>query len=193
MGVVMLAWDERLERDVAIKLITPGQMNALARERFLFEARAMARVRHENVVEIYALGETNGAPFFVMEYVPGTTLANWLDDGILDDCLPAIDESLGYLDQICRGVSAIHASGSVHGDLKPANILLGPTSRVAVADMGLSRVLDADGSSDHPLAGTPAYIAPEFAQTNLPPDMVSRGDVYALGVIAYEMLTGEPP
>lgn len=193
MGVVMLAWDERLERDVAIKLITPGQMTDTARARFLIEARAMARIRHENVVEIFSFGETAGAPFFVMEYVPGTTLANWLDDGILDDCLPAIDESLGYLDQICRGVSAIHASGSVHGDLKPGNILLGPASRVAVADMGLSRVLDTDDSSDHPLAGTPAYIAPEFAETDLPSDLVQRGDIYALGVIAYEMLTGEPP
>jgi len=194
MGVVMLAWDERLERDVAIKLIRPGQMTNAAHQRFLVEARAMARIRHENVVEIYAFGETDDAPFFVMEYVPGNTLANWLDDGILEDRLPAIDESLGYLDQICRGVSAIHASGTVHGDLKPGNILLGPASRVAVADMGLSRVLDTtDGSADHPLAGTPAYIAPEFARTDLPPDLVQRGDVYALGVIAYEMLTGEPP
>lgn len=193
MGVVMLAWDERLERDVAIKLIRPGQMTQAAAERFLVEARAMARIRHENVVEIYAFGEADEAPFFVMEYVPGNTLANWLDDGILEDRLPAIDESLGYLDQICRGVSAIHASGTVHGDLKPGNILLGPASRVAVADMGLSRVLDTDGSSDHPLAGTPAYIAPEFARTDLSPEIVQRGDVYALGIIAYEMLTGEPP
>lgn len=195
MGVVMLAWDERLERDVAIKLIRPGQLaSADAHQRFLVEARAMARIRHENVVEIYAYGETSAAPYFVMEYVPGTNLANWLDDAILAGRLPAIDEALGYIDQICRGVSAIHVSGTVHGDLKPGNILLGPASRVAVADMGLSRVLDTgDGAENHPMAGTPAYIAPEFARTDLSPEMVQRSDVYALGVIAYEMLTGEPP
>lgn len=195
MGVVMLAWDQRLERDVAIKLIRPGQVaSADAHQRFLVEARAMARIRHENVVEIYAYGETGDSPYFVMEYVPGTNLANWLDDGFVEGRLPAIDEALGYIEQICRGVSAIHASGTVHGDLKPGNILLGPASRVAVADMGLSRVLDTgDGAENHPMAGTPAYIPPEFARTDLSPEMVQRSDVYALGVIAYEMLTGEQP
>ncbi len=195
MGVVMLARDERLERNVAIKLIRPGRMATKgARDRFLTEARAMARVRHENVVEIYAFGEVEDTPYFVMEYVPGTNLANWLEDALLRDHLPAIDESLGYLDQICRGVSAIHASGTVHGDLKPGNILLGPASRVAVADMGLSRVLDAlDDSALHPMAGTPAYMAPECVSTDLAPELVQRRDVYALGVMAYEMLTGRQP
>ncbi|MET0391053.1 MAG: protein kinase [Polyangiales bacterium] len=195
MGVVVLAVDERLERDVAIKLIRPAfTRNKNARERFLIEARAMARVRHENVVEIYAFGELAESPYFVMEYVPGTNVANWLDDGILEDRLPSIDEALGYLDQMCRGVSAIHTAGALHGDLKPSNLLIGPASRVAVADMGLSRLFDLKGRlGDHPMAGTPAYMAPEFARTDLTRELAQRGDVYALGVIAFEMLTGHQP
>jgi serine/threonine protein kinase len=195
MGMVVLAVDERLERDVAIKLIRPTYgRNKNARDRFLIEARAMARVRHENVVEIFSFGEIEGSPYFVMEYVPGSNVANWLDDLILEDKLPSIDESLGYLDQICRGVAAIHISGTVHGDLKPSNILLGPASRVAIADLGLSRLFDHMGRAGaHPMAGTPAYMAPEFARADLPPQLLQRSDVYALGVIAYEMLTGEPP
>jgi eukaryotic-like serine/threonine-protein kinase len=195
MGVVVLAVDERLERDVAIKLIRPAYTrNPSARDRFLIEARAMARVRHENVVEIYAFGEFDSTPYFVMEYVPGTNVANWLDDGIIEDRLPSIDEALGYLDQVCRGVAAIHASGAVHGDLKPSNLLIGPASRVAVADMGLSRLFDPTGRlGDHPMAGTPAYMAPEFARTDLSRELVQRGDVYALGVIAFEMLSGHQP
>jgi eukaryotic-like serine/threonine-protein kinase len=195
MGVVVLAVDERLERDVAIKLIRPAfTRNQNARERFLIEARAMARVRHENVVEIYAFGELNDAPYFVMEYVPGTNVANWLDDAILENRLPELDDALGYLDQMCRGVAAIHASGAVHGDLKPSNLLIGPASRIAIADMGLSRLFDPTGQpGEHPMAGTPAYMAPEFAVPDLPAELVQRADVYALGVIAYEMLTGHPP
>ena len=195
MGVVVLAVDERLQRDVAIKLIRPAYVaSALARERFLVEARAMARVHHENVVEIYSFGEVDDAPYFVMEYVPGSNVANWLDDGIIEDRLPGIDESLGYLDQICRGLSVIHDSGTVHGDLKPSNILLGAASRVAITDLGLSRALDQAGrEGDNPMAGTLAYIAPEFARKDVPPELAHRADIYALGVIAYEMLTGEAP
>jgi serine/threonine-protein kinase len=194
MGMVLLAVDEKLERDVAIKLIRPTQKQKNARERFLIEARAMARVRHENVVEIFSFGELESSPYFVMEYVPGSNIANWLDDLILENQMPGIDEALGYLDQICRGVAAIHVSGTVHGDLKPSNILLGPASRVAIADLGLSRLFDHMGRAGaHPMAGTPAYMAPEFARTDLPGHLLQRSDIYAIGVIAYEMLTGEPP
>ncbi len=195
MGVVVLALDERLERDVAIKLIRPAfTRSESARERFLIEARAMARVRHENVVEIYAFGELDETPYFVMEYVPGTNVANWLDDAILEDRLPSVDEALGYLDQMCRGVTAIHSSGTVHGDLKPSNLLIGPASRLAIADMGLSRMFDPTGRpGEHPMAGTPAYMAPEFARIDLAAELVQRADIYALGVIAFEMLTGQAP
>lgn len=195
MGVVLLATDTRLEREVAIKLIRPAYVaNRKARERFLIEARAMARVRHENVVEIFTFGEIGGSPYFIMEYVPGSNIANWLDELILEDRLPSIDEALGYLDQVCRGLAAIHAAGAVHGDLKPSNILLGQASRVAITDLGLSRLFDHTTGhiGDHPMAGTPAYLAPEFSRQDLPAHLLQRSDIYSLGVIAYEMLTGEP-
>jgi serine/threonine-protein kinase len=195
MGSVVLALDERLQREVAIKLIHPAYGAASdARERFLAEARAMARVKHENVVEIYAFGELDDVPYFVMEYVPGTSIANWLDDLILANRLPSVDESLGYLDQVCRGLTAIHAAGTVHGDLKPNNVLLGPASRVAIADLGLSRLFDTQsGAGDLPLAGTPAYMPPEQMMPDVPAALLPRADVYALGVLAYEMLTGDLP
>ena len=196
MGSVLLAKDERLQREVAIKLVHPSLLaTANVRARFLVEARAMARVRHENVVEIFAFGELNQTPYFVMEYVPGVNLAHWLDDIALSGSHPPIDTALSYLDQLCRGVEAIHRSGSVHGDLKPSNILLGAAGRVAIADMGLSRMLDRNErkASEHPMAGTPAYMAPEFARTDLTAELIRRGDVFALGVLAFEMLTGEPP
>jgi serine/threonine-protein kinase len=91
-------------------------------------------------------------------------------------------------------LTAVHASGAVHGDLKPSNVLLGPASRVAIADLGLSRLFDPSGGvGDHPMAGTPAYLAPEFSRVDLPRHLLQRSDLYSLGVIAYEMLTGEPP
>lgn len=194
MGVVVLAIDERLEREVAIKLIRPAYVQSQnARRRFLTEARAMARIRHENVVEIYAFGEFDGAPYFVMEYVPGTTVANWLDHQLDNGSIPGVDEAIVVLEQICRGVSAIHASGAVHGDLKPSNVLLGPASRVAIADLGLARVLSGSQKMS-PLAGTPAYMAPEQVVGNpAPPELAHVADIYALGVIAFELLTGKAP
>lgn len=193
MGVVVLAIDERLEREVAIKLIRPAYVRSQnARRRFLTEARAMARIRHENVVEIYAFGEFDGAPYFVMEYVPGTTVANWLDQQLDNRTMPSVDEAIVVLEQICRGVSAIHASGAVHGDLKPSNVLMGPASRIAIADLGLARVLSADSTG--PLAGTPAYMAPEQVLGGpRRPELGNVGDIYALGVIAFELLTGKAP
>jgi len=194
MGAVVLAIDERLEREVAIKLIRPAYVESdSARQRFLTEARAMARIRHENVVEIYAFGEFQNAPYFVMEYVPGMTVAGWLDRQLDLNTMPTIDEAIVVLEQICRGVAAIHASGAVHGDLKPSNVLLGPASRVAIADLGLARVLSANQTMS-PLAGTPAYMAPEQVTGNrASPDLAHVADIYALGVIAFELLTGKAP
>lgn len=189
MGIVYLAHDLRLERDVALKVIHPSYVKTPdAASRFLYEARTMARVRHENVVEIYAFGNHQGSPYFVMEYVPGTHV-----DRILRARRepPSIDEALGILEQVCRGVSAIHAAGTVHRDLKWTNVLVGPAFRVAVTDLGLARVLDkpADELLES-FSGTPAYMAPEVVLgTPLPVAMHARADVYSLGVMAFELLT----
>jgi serine/threonine-protein kinase len=189
MGVVYLAHDLRLERAVALKVIHPSYVQTPdAASRFLYEARTMARVRHENVVEIYAYGTHNGSPYFVMEYVPGTHVDRLLKTRHEP---PSIDEALGILEQVCRGVSAIHAAGTVHRDLKWTNVLLGPAFRVAVTDLGLARVLDrpADALLES-FSGTPAYMAPEVVLgTPLPVALHGRADVYSLGVMAFELLT----
>jgi len=196
MGTVLLAVDEQLERDVAIKLIRPSQATTdKVRARFLTEARAMARTRHPNVVEIYAFGEIDGVPYFAMEHVPGTSIADWLDGLLFEGKLPGVEQALDCMDGICQGLAAIHSSGTLHGDLKPSNILLGAYGRVAIADLGLSRLFDLQSgeAGEHPMAGTPAYMAPEYACTDLSSELLKRSDVYALGVLAYELLSGDTP
>jgi serine/threonine-protein kinase len=193
MGVALLAHDEQLQRDVAIKLLREGQSTDGAMQaKLLEEARAMARVFHPNVVKIHAFGEHEGAPYFVMEYVSGPTLEAYVRSrgGLPLD----IDEALSLLDQICLGLSAIHLSGTTHRDLKPSNILIGPALRVAIADLGLAERVSYDGSNG-PISfcGTPAFIAPEVALAqSAPPALMPRVDIYALGLIAYWLLTGQP-
>ena len=194
MGVVFLARDVRLERDVAIKLIHPDYVSSPeSHQRFLEEARAMARVRHPNVVEIYAFDERDGAPYFVMEYVPGMHVEAWLEKR--KGTPLSIDEAVGILDQVCRGMSAIHRAGTIHRDLKWTNVLIGPAFRVAVADLGLARLLDRPRhDSSGTVSGTPAYMAPEIVLGSaVPLGMHDRADVYSLAVMTYELLTGRLP
>ncbi len=189
MGVVLLAHDERLKRDVAIKFIAQGLLDKPgARERFIHEARAMARVRHENVVQIFALGEHEGVPYFAMEYVPGINLAGWMST--LGGKLPSADVVLGVIEQVGRGLDAIHRAGNVHADVKPGNVLIGPSHRIALADFGLARALGAvDGTGL--IVGTPSYLPPEVISAETILD--GRADVFSLGVMTYEMFTGELP
>jgi len=196
MGVVVLASDERLDRLVAIKIMLPQYAaDPRSRKRLLAEARAMARIRHRHVIEIHAFGELQGAPFLVMEYVPGTTL----DRIIGQRAEPlGVDEGINLLEQLCRGVAAMHASGIVHRDLKPSNVLVDPWSRVVVADLGVARPLDPEPpepfQEDTSTSGTPAYMAPErLAPSGTHPRLRTRGDVYSLGVIACQVLTGQLP
>lgn len=190
MGVVFLARDEALNREVAIKLIRPNLLNELNLSRFEKEARAMARVTHPNVAAVYDSGEHAGAPYLVMEYIPGDTVEHLLDS--LDGPMP-VDQVLGIMDQACRGVQAIHDSGTIHGDLKPSNLLVGPRFRVAVVDLGLAELMRVH-TTEPIVVGTPSYISPERATaTILPRELQTRADVYALGVIAFELLTGTLP
>ncbi len=194
MGVVYLGRDVRLERDVAIKFIQPDMVRSdEAHERFLLEARAMARVKHVNVVDIYSYGELSRSPYFVMEYIPGVTAYEWME--VHGKPHLSVDEAIGILDQTCRGISAIHAAGAVHRDLKPTNILIGPAFRVCVMDLGLSKVLDRPPTAPKDtVSGTPAYMAPEVVLgTMLDAKLERQADVYALGVMAFEMVTGRLP
>lgn len=192
MGIVLHAEDVNLEREVALKVIRPEFVaDPKARAGFVHEARTMARIRHENVVAIHAYGELEGIPYFAMEYFAEGSLEDRLDPSA-----PRLseDEALGFLDQICRGVSAIHKSGAAHHDLKPSNVLVGPAFRVAISDLGLARVLGQQALTKDGVPGTPTYLAPEVIRGDaLDPSLLAAADVYALGVMSYELLTGELP
>ena len=193
MGLVAKARDIGLDRPVAIKLIRPEISDRQSvRSAFVREAQAMARVRHRNVIEIYASGEVGDVPFFAMELVRGESLADWLDRQA-DQLLP-IDVALGLLTQICAGVAAIHSAGAVHRDLKPGNVLVGADMRVAVTDLGLVQLDGQRSFARGTMAGTPEYLAPELILHGFGHDGDDRpADVYALGIIAYELLAGHLP
>ncbi len=192
MGMVYLAHDEKLDRDVALKLIlTDIRAKGHIIDGFQQEARAMAQVHHPNVVTIHAFGMRRDHPYFVMEYIPGENLARWRQrHSVLSP-----REALDLLDPLARGVQAIHDAEAIHRDLKPSNVLLGPEGRVAVTDFGLARsVTWGECKERMPLSGTPAYMAPEIARDDLiDPELMTRVDTYALGVIAFELLTGQLP
>lgn len=188
MGAVYRAHDLRLGRDVAIKLVHEDMLERPeVRAAFVTEARAMAQVHHTNVVTIHAFGEHHGRPYLVMEYVFGSNLTRWREDH--EDA--TLEERLAILDPLCRGVEAIHEAGGLHRDLKPGNVLVGASGRVVVTDFGLACALASNAAAKLPVGGTPAYVAPEIAREDvIEPGLARRIDVYALGVIAFELLTG---
>jgi serine/threonine-protein kinase len=191
MGVVMLAWDQRLERRVAVKLVREDAIQPGFLGLFLREAQAMARVNHPNVLCIHALGEHGSVPYFVTEHVEGKTLEQWLRAQVEP---PRVEVALDILTAVCDGVSAIHRAGTVHRDLKPSNILLDDNLRARVADFGVSSRFRGHGSGPQEMAGTPAYMAPEVALSAGDPGTPSpASDVYSLGCIAFELLTGQRP
>lgn len=195
MGVVLLAHDEQLDRPVALKVTRRSLIDADFLSRFHDEALAMARVSHPNVVQIHALGEHESVPYFVMEYVEGSTLETWRPDGKPAD----IGVALRILEQTCQGLAAIHAANTLHRDIKPSNILLDRTLRPKIADLGLARRSSMIDTGDTHIestevAGTPAFMAPEIAyQRVVDPALAPRADIYSLGCVAYELLTGRAP
>jgi serine/threonine protein kinase len=188
-GIVVRAFDEVLQRGVAIKVLAPQLAEAApARQRFLREARAAGRVRHENVVQIYAV-EEQPLPYLVMEYVPGQSLQQRLDQaGPLE-----VAELLRIGEQIARGLAAAHAQGLIHRDIKPANVLLesSPEQRVKITDFGLARAAgDASLTQSGMTAGTPLYMAPEQARGET---LDHRADLFSLGSVLYALASGRPP
>lgn len=192
MGVVLLAHDETLDRHVAIKFARSHLLSEWFRERFVREARAMARVNHPNVVQIHAFGLHDEAPYFVMEYVRGQTLERWLANcrGGAD-----VDAALRILEKLCDGVAAIHAADAVHRDIKPSNVLLDAQLKPRVGDLGLAAFYRQDRAGTRgKVVGTPAYMAPEIAFSKpVDPELRARADVYSLGCVAYQLLTGRLP
>ena len=203
MGAVYLARQVSLDRKVAVKVLSPRWSKDPAFvTRFLREAFAAARLTHHNVVQIYDVGEERGLPYFAMEYVPGTNLADLVRArGPLDPATAA-----GHVVQAARGLLYAHGRGMVHRDVKPDNLLLNEQGIVKVADLGLVKVQGGaaeetlggealDGLADVTRAGktmgTPAYMAPE--QSRNPTGVDARADVYSLGCTLYVLLTGRPP
>jgi serine/threonine protein kinase len=194
MGTVYLAEDVALGRPVAVKLITEdAAQTAEARARLRREARAMATVEHPNIVRVYAFGEAEGLSYVVMEYVEGTVLS----DKIRGEGALTYVESLTIVRQIVEALEAAWEKRIVHRDIKPSNILLDRRGRARVADFGLAKPLPLlqQGApltltERDSVMGTPQYLSPERAQ-GLPEDF--RADVYSLGVVFYEMLTGTQP
>ncbi|MCA9056075.1 MAG: serine/threonine protein kinase, partial [Planctomycetaceae bacterium] len=183
------AFDEKLHRVVAIKVLAPEMAaTSPARKRFLREARSSAAVRHENVVAIYAV-EDEPIPYLVMEYVPGQTLQQRLQEhGPLQ-----LSDVLRLGRQIADGLAAAHAEGLIHRDIKPGNILLDTSihDRVKITDFGLARTADdASMTQSGTIAGTPMYMAPEQA---LGHKLDQRGDLFSFGSVLYQMLSGRPP
>ncbi len=189
MGIVLKAFDPALNRNVAIKVLSAPLANCgAARRRFLREARAAAAVVHLHVVSVFAVVETSGLPFLVMEYVPGRSLQDRLDrHGPL-----SLHEVLRIGMQTAAGLAAAHAQGLVHRDVKPANILLeNGIERVRLTDFGLARAAaDAGLTQSGLVAGTPNYMAPEQARGELTDH---RADLFSLGSTLYAMCTGIPP
>jgi eukaryotic-like serine/threonine-protein kinase len=190
MGVVFRAWHHRLNRPVALKMMLAGAYaGPRERERFQREAEAAASLRHPNVVQVHDVGDANGRPYFTMELVDGGSLAQTLTGAPLP-----VDRAADLVGTLAAAVQVAHAAGVVHRDLKPANVLLTSDGTPKVTDFGLARRLsDETGLTQTGVAlGTPSYMAPEQAGGKA--DAVGpAADVYSLGAILYEMLTGRPP
>ncbi|HWY87587.1 MAG TPA: protein kinase [Gemmataceae bacterium] len=190
MGIVLKAHDPGLDRDVALKLLAPGWEDvSVAHQRFAQEARFAAAIRHENVVTIFAVSDVEGVPFLVMEYVPGKSLQDCLDDGEKF----AVAEVIRIGRQVALGLAAAHALRLIHRDIKPGNILLERgTQRVRITDFGLARALDGNTklSQTGTLLGTPQYMSPE--QVDGKP-LTPSSDLFSLGSVLYTLCAGQIP
>lgn len=188
MAAVYLAHDAELERPVAIKVLAEHLANDEAfRQRFLREARMAAKLSHPNVVHVYDQGDEDGRPFIVMEYVEGKTLGDELRDNGPMAPAPVVDLAL----QICGGLEHAHASGLVHRDVKPGNLLLRADGTVKIADFGIARAAQATKLTQiGSVLGTAAYLAPEQAEGK---QVTAAADIYSLGCVLFELLTGRTP
>jgi serine/threonine protein kinase len=192
MGVVYKARQINLDRLVALKILPPLEaMTPDFVERFRREARSLAKLSHPNIVGVHDFGESGGLYYFAMEFVDGVNLREMIRSGKMKP-----EEALAVVPKICDALQFAHEEGVVHRDVKPENILIDKRGRVKIADFGLAKLLRRE-QADHTLTvtgmtlGTPRYMAPE--QLDKPETVDHRADIYSLGVVFYEMLTGEVP
>jgi len=190
MGVVYKARQEDLDRVVAVKMILSSHLASAEQvRRFQAEARAAAKLRHSHIVPIHEVGQCNGQDYFTMEYIEGQSLAQRIAQVPID-----VPTAVRIVSMIARAVEYLHREGIVHRDLKPSNILLDAQGEPYLTDFGLAKIFapDAQLTATGVIAGTPAYMAPEQA-AGRGREVGPGADVYSLGAILYELLTGVPP
>lgn len=188
MGAVYCAYDPSLDREVAVKILPPEFARDRSYiERFEREARALARLRHPNLVHIYSVGEDNNIHYFAMEFIEGETLSEYMRRrGRLD-----VNEALRITSQILSALHAIHRLGITHRDIKAANIMIDRGGRAILMDFGLMKDRSQDGlTTVGTVIGTPEYMAPEQAEGA---EVTPLSDIYSFGVLVYEMLAGRLP
>jgi len=193
MGFVYKARQRHLDRDVALKILhSELQQDPAFAKRFEREAQALAKLNHPNIVTVFDSGHTEaGDYYFVMEYVDGVNLRDVLQGGLLEP-----EKALAVVPQVCEALQYAHEQGIVHRDIKPENILMDSRGHVKIADFGLAKLLDPSSQNENithvgQRMGTAHYMAPEQVQDAT--DVDHRADIYSLGVVFYEMLTGELP
>ncbi|MEY2847454.1 MAG: hypothetical protein RI885_119 [Actinomycetota bacterium] len=187
MATVYLATDLRLERRVAIKVMH-GHLadDSQYKARFIQEARSAARLAHPNVVNVYDQGQDADTAYLVMEYLPGITLRDLLQE----HRVLTTEQAFDIMEAVLSGLAAAHKNGIVHRDLKPENVLLADDGRIKIGDFGLARAASKNTATGNALLGTIAYLSPELVTRGIAD---TRSDIYAVGIMLYEMLAGEQP
>ncbi|HUE97610.1 MAG TPA: protein kinase [Anaerolineales bacterium] len=189
MATVYRGYDPRFEREVAVKVLPHELLHAdpQFRLRFEREAKIVAQLEHSAIVPVYDVGEANGQPYFVMRYMNGGSLSERIKSGVF-----SIEDAAQILGAIAPGLDEAHSKGIVHRDIKPSNILFDKRGNLYISDFGIAKLTQAQSGSvtGSAIIGTPAYMAPEQAQGS---EVDGRADIYALGIILYEMLTGRQP
>jgi serine/threonine-protein kinase len=189
MATVYRAYDPRFEREVAVKVLPSELLHAdpQFRLRFEREAKIIAQLEHSAIVPVYDVGEADGQPFFVMRYMNGGSLSDRIKAGVM-----SVEESARILGIIAPGLDEAHSKGIIHRDIKPSNILFDKRNIPYISDFGIAKLSQAQSGNvtGSAIIGTPAYMAPEQAQGD---EIDGRADIYALGIILYEMVTGRQP
>src|SRR5258705_4976598 len=187
MGDLYLALDPNTNRLVALKLLNATLDSSELRERFAREARALAALNHQNIVNIYDTGEFEDSPFIVMEYVRGETLAEM----IKRRATLSVSQKLKLMEELCAGLAQAHEAGIIHRDVKPANLMVDQQGRLKILDFGIARVAEGNRTRVGPLTqvnmliGTPGYMSPEQFEAG---EIDHRSDIFAVGAVCYELL-----
>ncbi|MBL7164683.1 MAG: serine/threonine protein kinase, partial [Anaerolineales bacterium] len=187
-SVVYKAENVALKKTVAIKMMLPALFHdPESIERFIHEARTVAGLKHAHITRVVDLDEDEGRLFMALEYLPGGDLHSWIET----HGRPSFRQSAGIMYDIAEALDYAHGEGVVHGDVKPGNILLNEAGRAKLTDFGILRAVESSGVTSADMTrGTPYYVSPEGAEGGRPTPL---SDQYALGVVAYELLTGQVP